>query len=116
MIQFTEQGLVDLLASVSRLPSHDPKCVKATDHSFIVGEKYLIRTVTMYYTGRVVRVTDYDVVLADAAWIADVGRYSEALETGKLNEVEPYPNEVVVARGAVVDFTVWSHDLPRTVK
>ena len=85
-------------------------------HSFEVGKAYLIRTVTMYYTGRVVAVTDSDVVLEDAAWIADTGRYSNSLAEGSLNEVEPYPGRVAVCRGAMVDFAEWQHALPRTQK
>ena len=36
-------------------------CAKDNSHSFKIGEAYLIRTVTMYYTGRVKKVTDSDV-------------------------------------------------------
>ena len=86
------------------------------NHSFVVGVKYLIRTVTMMYTGRLADVTESDILLDNAAWIADSGRYSTALETGELNEVEPYPNEVWVSRAAIVDFTPWNHNLPREKK
>lgn len=85
-------------------------------HSFEIGKAYLIRTVTMHYTGRVTAVTDSDVVLEDAAWIADTGRYSDSLQTGSLSEVEPYPQPVVVSRGAIVDFTEWCHRLPKDQK
>ena len=84
--------------------------------SLHVGVKYLIRTVTMMYTGKIVSITGVDVVLCDAAWIADSGRYSNALETGELNEVEPYPDQVIVSRSAMVDAAVWAHDLPREKK
>ena len=63
-------------------------CTK--NHSFDVGKSYLIRSVTMYYTGRLASVTDTDLVLEDAAWIADTGRFATALKTGELNEVEPF--------------------------
>lgn len=92
------------------------KYSESQTHSFEVGKAYLIRTVTMHYTGVVVRVTDSDIVLGDAAWIADTGRYSDSLEHGSLSEVEPYRDEVCVSRGAVVDFTRWRHALPRTQK
>jgi len=85
-------------------------------HSFEVGKAYLIRTVTMHYTGRVVAVTDSDVVLEEAAWIADTGRYANSLTDGTLNEVEPYPGQVAVCRGAVVDFCEWKHQLPKVQK
>lgn len=78
-----------------------------------VGKSYLIRTVTHYYTGRVVECSPIRIVLEDAAWIAETGRFSDALKTGKLSEVEPYPDQVVVSPFAVVDACEWSHELPR---
>ena len=84
--------------------------------SLKIGESYLIRTVTHYYTGRVKSISPSDVVLEEAAWIPDTGRYSEALQTGSLAEVEPYPNEVIVSMGAIVDAAVWKHPLPREPK
>lgn len=80
------------------------KCEKADDCPFEIGEKYLIRTVTMIDTGRVVRVTPTELVLEDAAWIADTGRFSDALKKAQFNEVEPFPaGEVIVGRGAIID-------------
>ena len=90
--------------------------IDANSYSFEVGKAYLIRTVTMHYTGRVIRVTDTDVVLGDAAWIADTGRYADSLKSGSLSEIEPYPDRVCVSRGAIVDFCEWAHELPRVQK
>lgn len=90
--------------------------VGSDQHSFEIGEKYLIRSVTMYYTGRVARITAGDLVLEDAAWIADTGRFHTALKTGELNEVEPFVDPVVLPRGAIVDATRWTHALPRVQK
>ena len=81
-----------------------------------IGKAYLIRTVTHYYTGRLVAITAGELLLEDAAWIADTGRYSDSLLSGELNEIEPYPGEVVVFRGACVDASEWNHALPRTRK
>ena len=89
----------------------------AQDHPYPVGESVFIRTVTHHYTGKLVKVYPNELVLTDAAWIADDGRFGEALATGKLNEVEPYPEgEVIVPRGCIVDCTRWPHALPRAVK
>ena len=88
----------------------------ASTHSFELDKCYLIRTVTMMYTGRLIAVTDSDLALEEAAWIADSGRYANALATGELNEVEPYPNQVIVSRAAIVDAAIWAHQLPRVVK
>ncbi len=89
---------------------------KSPSHSFEVGRSYLIRTVTLYYTGRLQEVTDSDLVLVDAAWIADTGRFHDALKTGELNEVEPFINPVIIPRGCVIDSTIWTHPLPRRQK
>ncbi len=85
-------------------------------HSLKLGRAYLIRTVTMMYTGKLIAVTESDLLLEDAAWIADSGRYADALERGTLNEVEPYPDRVVVSRAAMVDAALWDHPLPREQK
>lgn len=78
-----------------------------------VGQCYLIRTVTMAYTGRVLEITDSEIRLGEAAWIADTGRYADALSKGTLGEVEPYPDQVIVSRAALVDAAVWDWPLPR---
>lgn len=80
------------------------------------GADYLIRTVTMYYTGKVVDVTPTSILLADAAWIPDTGRYHECLNTGKLAVIEPYPDTVVVGSGGFIDAAPWTHALPRNAK
>lgn len=87
------------------------------EHPYELGVSYLIRTVTFYYTGKLIGVYEQELVLEDAAWIADTGHYNECLAKGTFNEVEPMPTgRVVIGRGAVVDAVVWSHPLPRTVK
>lgn len=84
------------------------------DTSIKIGGKYLIRTVTHYLTGEVVAVHPQEVVIRDAAWVADTGRFATALREGTLSEVEPYPDgEVVIGRGAIVDAAAWTHPLPR---
>jgi hypothetical protein len=69
-----------------------------------IGKCYLIRTVTMIDTGRLVEVTPHELVLTDAAWIADTGRFADALKSLQFLEVEPFPDgRVIVGRGAVID-------------
>ena len=80
----------------------------------LLGKNVLVRTVTHYYTGHLAAIQDGWLQLLDAAWIADTGRFADALKTGKLEEVEPYPGTCFVAAGAVVDVAEWPHDLPRT--
>jgi hypothetical protein len=84
-------------------------------HPYEVGKNYIVRTVTMILTGRLVEVGPQELVLEDAAWVADTERWADSLATGKLREVEPYPEgRVIVGRGSVVDACVWQHPLPRT--
>jgi hypothetical protein len=87
-------------------------------HSIPSGCAVFVRTVTHYYTGHVDAVTDSDVVLSSAAWIADTGRFSDALKSGEFSEVEPYPDSVrcIVSRGAILDVSTWAHALPRKRK
>lgn len=95
--------------------------IASPSHSFVLGQQVFIRTVTHYYTGRIVVVTDSDVGLEDAAWIADTGRFADALRDGigvKSGEVEPYPSgvRVFVSRGAIVDFCEHRARLPGSQK
>ena len=83
---------------------------------FVVGNAYLIRTVTMILTGRVHGVVGQFLVLTDAAWIADTGRFSDVLKTGNPNEVEPADGPVFVGLGSVIDAYQWSKPLPRIQK
>ena len=85
-------------------------------YPYHVGDNIFIRTVTYHYTGKIAAITPGEIVLADAAWIADSGRFHTALATGTLSEVEPYPAGVVISRGAIVDVSPWAHPLPRVAK
>lgn len=69
-----------------------------------IGKTYLIRTVTMIQTGRCVAIHDKEICLEDAAWIADTGRFSDALVSMDFGEVEPFPDGVIfVGRGSIID-------------
>ena len=69
-----------------------------------VGKNYFIRTVTHYLTGRIVEVGTMEIVIEEAAWIADTGRYADAIREANFIEVEPYPEGlVIIGRGAVID-------------
>ena len=52
-------------------------------------------------------------ILDEAAWVADSGRWMDAIETGKLNEVEPVTSIVRLNTDAFVDVYCWHHPLPR---
>lgn len=82
------------------------------DLSEFLNKNLFIRTVTYHYTGRVVDVSSAFLKLERAAWIANSGRWANALETGELDEVEPYPDEVYIAVSSIVDISIWTHPLP----
>jgi hypothetical protein len=69
------------------------------------GKNILVRTVTNFYTGRVVKETSKWLKLESAAWIADTGRFADALASSVFGEVEPYPRPVIVMKAAFVDVT-----------
>ena len=74
------------------------------DAHWKIGANYLIRTATMIDAGRLVVVTEHELVLEDASWIADTGRFGKALESGTFNEVEMFPaGQVIVGRGSLID-------------
>ena len=77
-----------------------------------IGCSYLVRTVTNYFSGNLVAVYEHELVLTKAAWIADTGRFSEALKTGVMSEVEPIPGQVIIGRGAIVDVCEWPEGKP----
>ncbi len=110
----SNEKIIEILCSL--LHDGGSKTEDLNNTSLKVGTSYLIRTVTMMYTGRMKAITDTDFVLEDAAWIADSGRYNAALKDGTLNEVEPYLGDVSVSRASYVDATEWTHALPRIVK
>ena len=72
-----------------------------------IGKKYFIRTVTMHLTGELISISNQELVLKDAAWIADSGRLNEFVkDVSNANEVEPFQNNVIIGRGAIVDATL----------
>ena len=84
-----------------------------------IGKNYFIRTVTNFYTGKLESVGSKELVLSSVCWIADTGRFSDAMNSAdKMSEIEPYPPDVpvIIGRGAIVDAVVYNHDLPRAQK
>jgi hypothetical protein len=87
-------------------------------HPYKIGKNYFIRTVTHHLTGKLIEVYEHELVLTAAAWIADDGRYAQAIETGNFNEVEPCPEKtkLVVGRGSIIDAQAVEWPLPRVQK
>ncbi len=90
------------------------------DTPFKIGEKYLIRTVTMTLIGELTFVGSQELALKNASWIADTGRFHDALKEGietlSPSEIEPFIDDVIVGRGAIVDATVYRRSLALSQK
>lgn len=83
------------------------------------GEVYFIRTVTHYFTGRLIWVGEKELVIEDACWIPDTGRFNEFLmDKNKVNESEPFPkgSQVIIGRGSIIDMTKYAPSLILAVK
>lgn len=85
-------------------------------HSYKVGDSYLIRTVTYHMIGKVRAVTDTDIVLDGASWLASSGRFGAALASGNVEEVEYVGDGYIVGRGGIIDSSPWKHKLPEQTK
>ena len=108
-----KEKLIEAILSEGVMQSENSKA----SSSFEVGEKVFIRCVTFHHVGEVVACDGVFVTLKDAAWVADSGRFSVALETGELDEVEQIKNgNVRVAIAAIVDVFEWNHALPVATK
>jgi hypothetical protein len=88
------------------------------EHDFDIGENYIIRTVTMIYTGKLLKVGRHELVMTDVSWIPETGRYMQFVSDGIVNECEPYPDgvKVIIGRGALLDAVVLNKPLPRSQK
>lgn len=94
------KDLVELLSANKKTKAVSP---------FTVGECYFIRTVTMYYVGRLKRISGQWLILEDASWICDTGRFHDFLKDGKCNEYEAFIDNIYVPVGSVIDITKWNH-------
>lgn len=83
---------------------------------FQIGSAYFIRTVTYFATGRVKAIVGQFLVLEEAAWIADTGRFSDAMAKGVMSEVEPVDMDMFVNIGSITDAFPFPHKLPREKK
>ena len=97
------------------------KKISIKEDGWIIGNNYLIRTVTHIDVGRLVNINDKEVLIDNASWIADTGRFStvlqDGLESDDRSEIEPFNVGVVmVGRGSIIDVCEYKHDLPKVQK
>lgn len=85
----------------------------------LIGRKLFVRTVTYHLVGHVVGIlrTDHGefLDLMTASWVADSGRFTQAIRDGLLNEVEPV-GRAWVNVAAITDMFPWPHKLPMEQK
>lgn len=91
----------------------DTEC--SSDLPFEVGKSYFIRTVTYHIIGTVDKISGPFLVLSEASWVADSGRFSKAIAEGELSEVE-YIGQMFVNTTAIADATRWNHKNPKVTK
>ena len=84
------------------------------DIKSLVGKSVFIRTVTHYFVGRLVDISEKHFAIDNASWIAETAKWNETVQEGKLNEVYPYYPETVVFvfTTQAVDIFSWPFELP----
>jgi len=81
----------------------------------LIGQSWFFRTVTYHLIGKVKKRFGNILVLEQASWVADSGRFTNAIKDGTLNEVEPL-GTWNVNMASVTDFGEWKHALPTKQK
>jgi len=84
---------------------------KVKNFEELLDNSYFFRTVTYHLIGRVVGFMGNFLILEEASWVADSGRFMNAIKDGTLDEVEPVGNAFINLE-SVTDFFPWNHDLP----
>jgi len=85
-------------------------------HPFKIGGKYFFRTVTHAHTGQVKAVKGNFLVLENATWIADTGRFANALKDEVFDEVEPFTSDCILNMETIIDATELHGELPKYQK
>lgn len=98
------ESLKEVLGAESSRPSGDLP--------FQVGERVFVRTVTYHTVGLITAIGGGFLTLKNASWVADSGRFMNALRDGTLSEVEPIVHGTVrIAITSIVDVFEWQHSL-----
>lgn len=85
------------------------------DLDSFIGNAWFFRTVTYHLVGKVESRMGNFLVLSNASWVADSGRFMQAIKNGTLNEVEPV-GAALVNLASVTDAFPWKHALPKEQK
>lgn len=110
------QEIQKLLSKLSENNQSLQLQIEQPEIPFQIGKSYLIRTVTLYYTGRIKDIKGKFIQLEEAAWIPDTGRWKEATENGTFNEIEPFANDPWINTDSTIDFQEITYKLPTNQK
>ena len=106
-----KSGLIEKLLEKA-LESEDET---SSELPFEIGKAYFIRTVTYHVVGKVEEIKGAFLVLSEASWVADSGRFSKAIAEGELSEVE-YVGDMIVNTSSIADACIWRNKLPKVTK
>ena len=70
----------------------------------------------MYYTGKIINLIGKWIILDEAAWISDTGRFHDFIKDGICHEYEGFIDQVSVPIDSIIDITIWKHNLFRGQK
>ena len=89
--------------------------IDISSYDDIIGHNFFFRTVTYHLVGKVVKRIGNFFQLEQASWVADSGRFMDAIKKGTLDEVEPVGTAFVNLE-SVTDMFPWRHKLPTEQK
>lgn len=95
-------NITELTIGQAREIAAMPTSTQPVSNPYKLGQAYLVETVTKFFTGRLMAIHAGELVLTEAAWIADTGRYMQAIASGEFSEVEPITGPIVINRGSIV--------------
>jgi hypothetical protein len=89
--------------------------IEINSYDDFIGKKWFFRTVSFHLVGKVKKRIGSFLQLETASWVADSGRFMQAIKNGELDEVEPV-GIAFVNINSVVDIFPWNHTLPTEQK
>ena len=89
----------------------DDTALEINELDEFIGKKLFIRTVTYHMVGEVKNRIGNLFELKGASWVADSGRFMQAIKDGTLSEVEPV-GQCYINIESIVDMFPWKHKLP----
>ena len=93
----------------------DDEKINLSSFDDFIGHNFFFRTVTYHLIGKVVKRIGHFFQLETASWVADSGRFMQAIKNGELKEVEPVGTAFINLE-TVTDIFPWKHKLPTEQK